>query len=91
MDDLHSSYKRFLNSVEKIKHQNDDMDDLHSAYKKVGDEVAKAKARIVMIDRIIENCDRLSKDYWYETRKEAVGFLNGVYEAYDILFKAINK
>lgn len=91
MDDLHSSYKRFLNSVEKIKHQTDDMDDLHSVYKKVGDKVAKAKARIDMIDRIIENCDRLSKDYWYEARKEAVAFLNGVYETYDILFKVINK
>ena len=89
MDDL--SYKRFLNSVEKSKHQIDGMDDLHSVYKKVGDKVAKAKARIDMIDRIIEDCDRLSKAYWYDARKEAVAFLNGIYEAYDIIWKELNR
>ena len=68
------------------------MDDLQSVYKKVGNEVDKAKRKIDKIDRIMQDSgDSLSLEYWYDMRAEAAAFLDGLYKAYDILFKAINK
>lgn len=91
MDDLQSSYKRFLNSVTKSKHQVDSVNDLQRVYSLLSDEITKAKNNIDRIDRILENCDRLNREYWCDVRAEAVAFLNGLSKVADIVFKELHK
>lgn len=91
MDDLQSSYKRFLNSVEKSKHQVDSVNDLQRVYELLSNEFTKAKNKINRIDRILETCDRLNAEYWCDVRAEAVAFLDGLSKAVDIVFKELHK
>ena len=91
MDDLQSSYKRFLNSVTKSKHQVDSVNDLQRVYSLLSNEITKAQHNIDGIDSTIENCNRLSREFWYDKRAEAVAYLDGLYKAYDIVFKEIHK
>ena len=91
MDDLQSSYKRFLNSVEKNKHQVDSVNDLQRVYTLLSNEITKSPHKIYGIDRILENCDWLSADYWCYARAEAVAFLNGIHQARDIVWKELHK
>ena len=91
MEDLQSSYKRFLNSVEKNKHQVDSVNDLQRVYSLMTAELTKAQHKIDGIDRIIENCDRLSVEYWRDARAEAVAYLNGIFRAWDIVWKELHK
>ena len=67
------------------------MKDLHQVYVQIVNEETKTKHRIDTIDKTLESCDRLSADYWRDVRSEAVAYLNGLYTAADILFKAIHK
>lgn len=67
------------------------MEDLQRVYELLSNEVTKSKHRIDGIDRILENCDRLSTEYWRDVRAEAVAFLNGLSKAVDIVFKEIHK
>lgn len=67
------------------------MEDLQRVYELLSNEFTKAKNRIDRIDRILENCDRLSAEYWCDVRAEAVAFLNGLYKAIDIVFKELHK
>ena len=91
MDDLQSSYKRFLNSVEKNKHQVDSVNDLQRVYTLLLNEITKAQHKIDEIDRTIDNCNRLNREYLRDVRAEAVSFLNGLHKALDIVFKELHK
>lgn len=67
------------------------MDDLQRVYKLLSNEITKAKHRIDGIDRILENCDRLSVEYWRDARAKAVAYLNGIHQAQDIVWKELHK
>lgn len=67
------------------------MKDLQQVYIQIVNEETKTKCRIDRIDKTLESCDRLSADYWRDVRSEAVAYLNGLYIASDIVFKAIHK
>ena len=91
MDNLQSSYKRFLNSVEKNKHQVDSVNDLQRVYTLLSNEITKAQHKIDEIDRTIENCNRLNREYWCDKRVEAIAYLDGIHKARDIVWKEIHK
>ena len=67
------------------------MEDLKRVYKLLTGEITKAQHKIDRIDKILENCDRLSADYWRDVRAEAVAFLNGIHKAYDIIWKELHR
>lgn len=67
------------------------MEDLQHVYDLISNEIIKAQHKIDRIDRILENCDRLSADYWCDVRAETVAFLNGLSKAADIIFKELHK
>ena len=54
-------------------------------------EITKAQHEIDGIDRTLECCNRLIKDYWYGKRAEAVAYLNGIHKARDIVWKELNR
>ena len=51
----------------------------------------KAEHRIDWIDGILSTCGRVSAEYWRDTRDRTVAYLDGLYKAYDIMFKEIHK
>ena len=67
------------------------MEDLQLVYSLLSNEIIKTQRRIDGIDRTIECCDRLQREYWCDVRAEAVAYLNGIHKARDIVFKAIHK
>ena len=67
------------------------MEDLQRIYELLRYVIAETKNRIDIIDRILENCDRLSAEYWRDARVEKVAFLNGLSKADDIVFKELHK
>ena len=67
------------------------MEDLQRVYNLLMNEEKKAKHKIDRIDRVLENCDRLSADYWCDVRAEAVAFLNGLHKALNIVWKEQHK
>ena len=66
-------------------------ENLQRVYDLLSNEVTKAKHRIDGIDRILENCDRLSSEYWCDARAESVSFLNGIHRALDIVWKELHR
>ena len=67
------------------------MKDLQRVYSLLSNEIIKTQHKIDGIDRHIENCDRLSREYWCDLRAETVAFLNGLHRARDIVWKELNK
>ena len=67
------------------------MSDLQRAYKLIQHEVEKAEHRIEWIDGVLAICGKVSAEYWRDTRVRTVAYLDGLYKAYDIVFKAIHK
>lgn len=67
------------------------MDDLQRVYSLLSNEITKAQHKIDRIDIILENCDRLSAEYWCGARAEAVAYLNGIHKARDIVWKELHK
>lgn len=67
------------------------MEDLQRVYELLSNEITKAQHKIDGIDRTIEYCDRLNREYWCDVRAEAVAFLNGLSKAADIVFKELHK
>ena len=67
------------------------MEDLQLVYSLLSNEIIKTQRRIDGIDRTIECCDRLQREYWCDVRAEAVAFLDGLSTAADIVFKEIHK
>lgn len=67
------------------------MEDLQRVYSLLTAEITKAQHKIDGIDRILKNCDRLSVDYWYDVRAEAVAYLNGIHKARDIVWKELHR
>ena len=67
------------------------MKDLHHVCELMYHEVKKAEHRIDWIDGILSNCDRVSAEYWRDKRVRTVAYLEGLYKAYDIVFKEIHK
>ena len=67
------------------------MEDLQRVYNLLSNEITKAQHKIDGIDRILEKCDRLNADYWFDARAEAVAFLNGIHRARDIVWKELHK
>lgn len=65
--------------------------DLQRVYSLLSNEITKAQYKIDGIDRHIENCDRLSREHWFNVRVETVAFLNGLIKASDIVFKELHK
>ena len=65
--------------------------ELRHVYNFLSNEITKARQKIDGINRIIENCDRLSADYWRDARAEAVAFLNGIHQARHIVWKELHK
>ena len=64
--------------------------DLQRVYSLLTAEITKAQHEIDGIDRTIECCNRLSQEYWYGKRAEAVAYLNGIHKARDIIWKELN-
>lgn len=67
------------------------MDDLQRVYDLLTNEITKAQHKIDGIDRTIEYCDRLNREYWCDVRAESVAFLNGIHKARDIVWKELHK
>ena len=67
------------------------MDDLQRVYSLLSNEIIKAQHKIYRIDRTIEDCDRLNREYWCDVRAEAVAYLNGIYKALDIVWEEIHR
>ena len=67
------------------------MADLQRVYSLLSNEIIKAQHKIYGIDRTIENCNRLSREYWCDKRAEAVAYLNGIHKALDIVWKELHK
>ena len=67
------------------------MEDLRLVYSLLSNEIIKVQRKIDGIDRTIEDCDRLSREYWRDARAEAVAYLHGMHKARDIVFKEIHK
>ena len=65
--------------------------ELRRVYVLLSNEIIKAQHKIYRIDRILEDCDRLSAEYWCDVRAESVAFLNGIHRALDIVWKEIHK
>ena len=65
--------------------------DLQRVYSLLTAEITKAMHKINRIDRTIDSCDRLSREYWCDLRAETVAFLNGLTRASDIVWKELNK
>lgn len=65
--------------------------DLQRVYSLLTAEITKAQHKIDGIDRAIENCDRLSREFWYDKRAEAVAYLNGIHRARDIVWKELHR
>lgn len=65
--------------------------ELRHVYVLLSDEIIKAQHKIYRIDRIREDCDRLSAEYWCDARAEAVAYLNGIHRALDIVWKELHK
>ena len=65
--------------------------DLQRANNLILAEVKKAKHRIKWIDGILANCGKVSTEYWRDARAETVAYLNGLYKAYDIVWKELYK
>ena len=67
------------------------MTDLQRVYTFLFNEITKAQQKINEIDRTIENCNRLNREYWCDKRAEAVAYLNGIHKALDIVWKELHK
>ena len=67
------------------------MEDLQRVYELLSNEITKAQHKIDGIDRHLEYCDRLNREYWCDVRAEAVAFLNGIHKALDIVWKELHK
>lgn len=65
--------------------------ELLRVYNLISNEIIKAQHKIYRIDRILEDCDRLSTEYWCDARAEAVAYLNGIHRALDIVWKELHK
>ena len=65
--------------------------ELRRVYDLLTSEITKAQHKIDRIDGIIENCDRLSTEYWCDVRVEVVAYLNGIHKAWDIVWKELHK
>ena len=46
------------------------MEDLQRVYSLLSNEITKVQHKIDGIDRTIENCDRLNREYWCDVRAE---------------------
>ena len=67
------------------------MEDLQRIYSLLSNEITKVQHKIDGINRTIENCDRLNREYWCDARAKAVAYLNGIHKARDIVWKELNK
>lgn len=67
------------------------MEDLQRVYNRLCDEMKKVQNRIDRIDKIFPECDRLNREYMFDSRIEAVEFLNGLSKAADIIWKELHK
>ena len=67
------------------------MENLQRVYSLLSNEKIKAQQKIYGIDRAIEHCDRLNREYWCNVRVEAVAYLNGIHKALDIVWKELHK
>lgn len=65
--------------------------DLQRVYSLLTTEITKTQHKIDGIDRTLENCNRLIVEYWRDKRVEAVAYLNGIYRAWDIVWKELNR
>ena len=65
--------------------------DLQRVYSLLSNEITKTQHKIDGIDRTIKYCNRLSTEYWYGKRTEAVAYLNGIHRARDIVWKELNR
>ena len=65
--------------------------ELQRVYDLLTAETTKAMHKIDRIDRTIDSCDRLSREYWCNLRAETVAFLNGLHRALDIVWKELHK
>ena len=65
--------------------------ELRRVYDLLSNEITKVQHKIDGIDRILENCDRLSAGYWCDARAEAVAYLNGIHRARDIVWKELHR
>lgn len=65
--------------------------DLQRVYSLLTAEITKVQHKIDGIDRNIDICDRLNREYWCDVRAEAVAYLNGIHRALDIIWKELNK
>ena len=65
--------------------------DLQRVYSLLTDEITKAQHKIDGIDRALEYCNRLNKEYWYDKRAEAVAYLYGIHRALDIVWKELHR
>ena len=65
--------------------------DLQRVYSLLTAEITKALLKIDGIDRTLENCNRLNVEYWRDKRAEAVAYLNGIYRAWDIVWKELHR
>ena len=65
--------------------------ELRRVYVLLSNEIIKAQHNIYRIDRILEDCDRLSREYWCNARVEAVAYLNGIHKALDIVWKELHR
>ena len=67
------------------------MEDLQLVYSLLSNEIIKTQHRIDRIDRTIECCDRLQREYWCDVRAEAVAYLHGIHKARDIVWNELHK
>ena len=65
--------------------------ELQRVYVLLSNEIIKAQHKIDRIDRILENCDRLSAEFWCDKRAEAVAYLSGIHKALDIVWKELHR
>lgn len=67
------------------------MEYLQFVYSLLSNEIIKTEHKIDEIDRILENCDRLNREYWRDARAEKVAFLLGIHKARDIVWKELHR
>lgn len=67
------------------------MEELQLVYSLLSNEIIKTQHKIGGIDRTIENCDRLQREYWFDVRAKAVAYLYGIHKARDIVWKELHK
>ena len=65
--------------------------DLQRVYSLLTAEISKAQLKIDGIDRTIECCNRLNREYLYGKRAEAVAYLDGIHKALGIVWKELNR